>query len=161
MFHAMEVLHKLGVKEVILVYTRFEEETNLENFDVMLVPAQQNKLRVLKKFFHDRCRRVSAEVRKRREAQLGDVLHDHVVNLQEQALREIERWTEQGKGMYQHQAITRIWLSNSVRYQRGVTSRDEMRFVRGWKAPKFRFMEARPVAWVQGRISKPRIWVEE
>jgi hypothetical protein len=99
-FRAMEVLHKLGVEEVILVYTRFEEGTNLENFDVMLVPAQQNKLRVLKKFFHDRCRRVSTEVMKRRSAQLGDVLHDHVVNLQEQALREIERWREQGKGMY-------------------------------------------------------------
>jgi hypothetical protein len=106
MFHAMEVLHKLGVKEVILVYTRFEEETNLENFDVMLVPAQQNKLRVLKKFFHDRCRRVSAEVIKRSSAQLGDVLHDHVVNLQELALREIERWSVQGKGMYQYQAIS-------------------------------------------------------
>jgi hypothetical protein len=127
-FRAMEVLHKLGVEEIILAYTRFEEGTNLENFDVMLVPAQQNKLRALKKFFHDGCRRVSAEVNKRSSARLGDVLHDHVVNLQEQAsLREIERWSEQGWGMYQYQAITRIWLSNSVKYQRGVTSsRDEI-----------------------------------
>lgn len=78
---------------------------------MMLVPAQQNKLRVLKKFFHVRCRRVSAEASKRSSTQLGDVLHDHVVNLQEQALREIERWSEQGKGMYQYQAITRVWLT--------------------------------------------------
>jgi hypothetical protein len=35
-FRVNEVFHKLGVEEVILVYTPFEEGTNLENYDVKL-----------------------------------------------------------------------------------------------------------------------------
>jgi hypothetical protein len=100
LFRNMEVFHNLGIEEVILVYTRFEEGTNLENFDMKLVPPSENKLEILMRFFQDNRNVWLVYNIKRSAAQLGDAHHDHVVNVQEQALWEIERLCAQGNGMY-------------------------------------------------------------
>jgi hypothetical protein len=100
LFRVMEVFHNLGIEEVILVYTRFEEGTKLENFNVKLVPPRENKLEVLMRFFQDNHNAWSGEGNKRSAVQLGDAHHDHVVIVQRRALREIERLRAQGNGMY-------------------------------------------------------------